>query len=94
MGSVISISGLSSVIGGIFSILKYPIVKFYGLWDGWLWKIVLYIGIPLYIFGMLLAIAFSGGYLILLLAGLGLYYMYIKKMLNVQPIEVKKQENA
>ena len=72
--------------------ILWVITKFYGLWDGLLWQLVKYLGIPLYIFGMVLAIAFSGGYFVLIVGGVALYYMYIKKMLNVAPIEVEKQE--
>jgi hypothetical protein len=77
------------VFSAIGKFILYIVDKFYGLWHGWLWQSVKYIGIPLYIFGMLLAIAFSGGYFILLVGGFSLYYMYIKKMLTVPPIEVE-----
>jgi hypothetical protein len=84
------------VVGKLFSavgnFILWGLDLFYGLWHGWLWQSVKYIGIPLYIFGMLLAIAFSGGYFILLVGGFALYYMYLKKMVNVQPIEVENLE--
>lgn len=83
---------LTNFVSFLGSSILWVVTKFYGLWDGLLWQLVKYLGIPLYIFGMVLAIAFSGGYFILIVGGFALYYMYIKKMLNVAPIEVEKQE--
>ena len=83
---------LTNFISAIGTGILWVVNKFYGLWDGLLWQMVKYIGIPLYIFGMVLAIAFSGGYFILIVGGFVLYFMYIKKMLIVPPIEVNKPE--
>lgn len=81
--------------GAAYYLIYAPFIWFYGMWDGFLWKCVTYVGIPLYIFGMLLGIAFSGGYFLLIIAGIGLYYMYIKKLLfNVNPIDAPKQNNG
>lgn len=81
--------------GAAYYLIYVPFIWFYGMWDGFLWKCVAYVGIPLYIFGMLLGIAFSGGYFLLIIAGIALYYMYIKKLLfNVNPIDAPKQNNG
>jgi hypothetical protein len=84
-------------MGNVLAFLGGKIVDlaiwFYGFWDGFLWRVVKYVGIPLYIFGIVLAVAFSGGYFVLLIGGSYLYYTYIKKMFEVSPIEKPAQNN-
>lgn len=83
-------------------IIYYHIVKgilflidwFYGLWDGFLWQVVKYLGIPIYICGIIAALSFSGGYFIVIIVLMVLYYLYISKLLhNTDPIEPQKQNN-
>jgi hypothetical protein len=74
--------------------ISWPVVKFYGLWDGWLWKIVQYLGIPLYVFGIMMALSFSSGYIIMIGVFIALYYLYISKILyKTDPIEAHSQNN-
>ena len=74
------------IMNGLLKVVDF----FYGLWNGLLWQSVKYVGIPLYIFGMVLAVAFSGGYFVLIIAGFILYFMYIKKILHIAPIDAPK----
>lgn len=74
---------------GLVQGFGYLIYYFYGVLLPFLVK---YIGIPLFVGGCLLALGFSGGIFITIIAGVVLYYKYIKKVSIINPLTLAKKE--
>lgn len=52
--------------------------------------LVKYIGLPLFVIGCLMALATSGSILISLCSAGVIYYLYMKKIYNIDPFKKKK----
>lgn len=56
--------------------------------------LVRYIGLPLFVIGCFMALATAGSVLISLIAAGVVYYLYMKKIYNIDPFKRKPAEEA